>query len=93
MEWKAEAASQGRPLDLPMMPFLLRNIWMGALVLFSVLMFSTFFVTTVYQAIIMISLVGICWAIACWVPFAIIMEVRTLRIKSLLSIVDMVASL
>ena len=22
------------------------------------------------------SLVGICWAVACWVPFAIIMEVR-----------------
>lgn len=24
----------------------------------------------------MISLVGICWAVACWVPFAIIMEVK-----------------
>jgi hypothetical protein len=23
----------------------------------------------------MISLVGVCWAVACWVPFAIIMEV------------------
>ncbi|EIN10403.1 MFS general substrate transporter [Punctularia strigosozonata HHB-11173 SS5] len=75
MEWKAEAASQGRPLKLPMMPFLLRNIWMGALVLFTVLTFSTFFISTVYQAIAMISLVGICWAIACWVPFAIIMEI------------------
>lgn len=30
------------------------------------------------QAIVIVSLVGICWAVACWVPFAIIMEVRVL---------------
>jgi solute carrier family 45 protein 1/2/4 len=73
-EWRAEAARQGRPLRLPMMPFLLRNIWTGALLLFTVLTFSTFFITTVVQATVAISLVGICWAVACWVPFAIIME-------------------
>jgi len=28
----------------------------------------------VWQATVAIALVGICWAIACWVPFAIIME-------------------
>jgi len=44
------------------MPFLLRNIWTGALILFSILTFSTFFITTVVQATIFISLVGICWA-------------------------------
>ena len=27
------------------------------------------------QAVIVVSLVGVCWAVACWVPFAIIMEV------------------
>jgi solute carrier family 45 protein 1/2/4 len=47
--WKAEAARQGRPLRLPVMPFLLRNIWTGALVLFTLLTFSTFFITTVAQ--------------------------------------------
>ncbi|KAF8630339.1 hypothetical protein AX15_002989 [Amanita polypyramis BW_CC] len=73
-EWRVEAARQGRPLRLPVMPFLLRNIWTGALVLFSLLMFSTFFVTTVVQATALISLVGICWAVAMWVPFSIIME-------------------
>lgn len=26
------------------------------------------------QAIVCVALVGICWAVACWVPFAIIME-------------------
>jgi len=56
------------------MPFLLRNIWTGALLFFSLLMFSTFFVTTVFQATVLISFVGICWAVAMWVPFSIIME-------------------
>jgi solute carrier family 45, member 1/2/4 len=75
LEWKAEAARAGKPVDLPYMPFLLRNIWTGALLLFSCLMLSTFFVTTVNQAIVVVALVGICWAVACWVPFAMIMEV------------------
>jgi solute carrier family 45, member 1/2/4 len=45
--WRIEAASKGKPLKLPRMPFMLRNIWTGALLLFSFLMLSTFFVTTV----------------------------------------------
>jgi len=73
-KWKAEARRQGRPLKLLFMPFMLRNIWTGALLLFSLLMMSTFFVHTVNQSIAVLSLVGICWAVACWVPFAIIME-------------------
>ncbi|KAG6869304.1 hypothetical protein C0993_000057 [Termitomyces sp. T159_Od127] len=48
-EWRVEAARQGKPLRLPIMPFLLRNIWTGALFLFTVLTFSTFFITTVVQ--------------------------------------------
>ncbi|WVQ83527.1 hypothetical protein IAT38_005668 [Cryptococcus sp. DSM 104549] len=70
-QWKAEAAREGRPLKLPTMPFMLRNIWTAGLVLFGCLMTSTFFITKVWQATVMISLVGIAWAIACWV---IIME-------------------
>lgn len=73
-EWRADAARKGQPLKLPWMPFFLRNIWTAALVLFACITFSTFFITKVWQAVIAISLVGICWAIACWVPFAIIME-------------------
>ncbi|KAF8897661.1 major facilitator superfamily domain-containing protein [Infundibulicybe gibba] len=73
-QWRVEAARQGKPLRLPMMPFLLRNIWTGALLFFSFLTFSTFFISTVVQATIFISLVGICWAVAMWVPFTIIME-------------------
>jgi solute carrier family 45 protein 1/2/4 len=73
-QWQAEATRKGKPLRLPIMPFLLRNIWMGALLLFSLVTTSTFFITKVWQAIVAVSLIGICWAVACWAPFAIIME-------------------
>ena len=82
-QWRVEAAQKGKPLKLPVMPFLLRNIWTGALVLFSLLTFSTFFISTVvqvssfnidadsaftiYKATIFISFVGIFWAVAMWV--------------------------
>jgi len=72
--WQAEAVRKGKPLRLPIMPFLLRNIWMGAMLLFSLITTSTFFITKLWQAIVAVSLIGICWAVACWVPFAIIME-------------------
>lgn len=49
------------------MPFMLRNIWTAGLVLFGLVMMSTFFIRKVWQATIAIALVGICWAIACWV--------------------------
>lgn len=74
-EWRVEAARKGKPLKLPRMPFMLRNIWTAAMLLFTVLTFSTFFISTLLQAIVVVSLIGICWAVACWVPFAIIMEV------------------
>ena len=92
---------KGKPLRLPIMPFLLRNIWMGAMLLFSLITASTFFITQVWQvglhpppvckdwliplqAIAAVSLIGISWAVACWVPFAIIMEVGSL-IQSVIS--------
>lgn len=65
------------------MPFILRNVWTCALLFFFVLMMSTFVVTTVWQATVMISLVGICWAVAMWVPFAIMMEfLREIEIEN-----------
>ncbi|KAK0498608.1 hypothetical protein EDD18DRAFT_1158376 [Armillaria luteobubalina] len=73
-EWRTEAARKGRPLCLPVMPFLLRNIWTGAMLWFSLLTFSTFLITDVKQASIFVALVGISWAVAMWAPFAIIME-------------------
>ena len=73
-----EARERGRSIKLPKMPLLLRDIWTAALLLFTVITFSTFFISKVWQAIVAVSLIGICWAVACWVPFAIIMEVNCL---------------
>lgn len=74
--WRAEALREGKKLELPTMPFMLRNIWTAALVLFAVLMGLSVFVKTVVQATIIIAALGICWSVAMWIPFAIIMEVR-----------------
>lgn len=57
-EWRAEASRKGKPLRLPMQPFLLRNIWTGALLLFTVLTFSTFFVATVVQVCLLVGVVS-----------------------------------
>ncbi|KIK37654.1 hypothetical protein CY34DRAFT_92369 [Suillus luteus UH-Slu-Lm8-n1] len=71
--WRQEGIT-----NLPKMPWLLRDIWTAAMILFTLLTFSTFWISTVKQATVAISLIGICWAVACWVPFAIIMEVSRL---------------
>lgn len=73
-QWREEALASGKSVQLPRRPLLLRDIWTGAMVFFTVLMFSSFSISTVPGAIAMISLVGISWSVACWVPFAIIME-------------------
>lgn len=73
-QWREEALASGKSVRFPRRPILLRDIWMGAMVLFTILMLSSFWISTVPGAIAMISLVGICWSVACWVPFAIIME-------------------
>jgi solute carrier family 45, member 1/2/4 len=66
-QWKLEASREGKSLKLPTMPFMLRNIWSSAMVLFFFIMMSTIFIDKVWQATIAIALVGICWAVACWV--------------------------
>jgi len=73
-KWRAEAAKKGKKMRLPTLPLLYRTIWIGALMLFTVLTMATFFITSTIGAIIIVSLVGVSWAVACWVPFAIIME-------------------
>jgi len=47
--WKAEASRMGKPLRLPAMPFMLRNVWTLGLLLFGILMTCTIFVRTVWQ--------------------------------------------
>jgi solute carrier family 45 protein 1/2/4 len=87
-QWREEALASGKSVRLPRRPILLRDIWMGAMVLFTILMFSSFWISTVPGAITMISLVGICWSVACWVPFAIIMEAGILSVLLDISSID-----
>jgi len=45
-KWRAEAAKKGKKMRLPTLPLLYRTIWIGALVLFTILTMSTFFITS-----------------------------------------------
>ncbi|KAF8517822.1 MFS general substrate transporter [Gautieria morchelliformis] len=72
--WKAEARSKGKSFRLPRLPFCLRDIWSFGLALYGVISFCTFFIETVTQATVAVALIGICWAVAVWAPFAMIME-------------------
>jgi solute carrier family 45 protein 1/2/4 len=50
------------------------NIWAGSSWFFAALMFSTLFLTTVPASFVVIALVGICFAVSCWVPYALVCE-------------------
>ena len=45
-EWRAKAAKQGKKMKLPTLPVHYRTIWIGALLLFTLLTMMTFFVTS-----------------------------------------------
>lgn len=51
-----------------------RNIWTASHIFFAIVMAGTFLVKTTQQATAVIALLGLSWAITCWVPFAILME-------------------
>ncbi|KAF8529052.1 hypothetical protein BU17DRAFT_37242 [Hysterangium stoloniferum] len=72
--WKTEAVSHGKKLTLPRMPVALRDVWSFALILYGLICLATFFIDTLVEAIIAVALVGICWAVASWAPYAMIME-------------------
>ncbi|KIJ56704.1 hypothetical protein M422DRAFT_57368 [Sphaerobolus stellatus SS14] len=74
LAWKIESEARGQSLKLPRMPVALRDVWCFALVFFALISGWTFFINTVAEAIVAVALVGVCWAIVVWAPFAIIME-------------------
>lgn len=47
MKWKTDTGSRGESLKLPRMPFMLRDMWSFALVLYGVISLCTFFIDTV----------------------------------------------
>jgi len=57
-EWRADAAKKGKTMRLPTLPVLYRTIWIGALLLFTILTMSTFFVTSALGVSISMSW---CW--------------------------------
>ena len=50
----------------------IRRAWLASHLLFAVCMFSTAFITTAAAATAMTSIVGLCWAMTLWAPFALI---------------------
>lgn len=63
-------SSWSEKLQIP--GFTLRRAWLLSHVLFAILTFSTIFISTYQAATAVIALVGICWALTLWAPFALI---------------------
>lgn len=61
----------------PKNPFSLKNLWTMSLVMFSVAMGLTWFVDDLWAATAVIMLCGVPWAVAMWVPFAMIGEINS----------------
>lgn len=59
----------------PRNPFTLKNLWTMSLVWFAACMGMTWFVDGLWTATIVIALCGVPWAIALWVPFAMVGEI------------------
>ncbi|RIA89018.1 sugar transporter [Glomus cerebriforme] len=55
-------------------PFTIYNIYTVSHIIFFIIMMTTFFVRTEYHAIAVIASIGIPWAVAMWVPFALVGE-------------------
>ncbi|KAF9946180.1 hypothetical protein BGZ72_000559 [Mortierella alpina] len=61
----------------PKNPFSLKNLWTMSLVMFSAAMGLTWFVDDLWAATAVIMLCGVPWAVAMWVPFAMIGEINS----------------
>jgi solute carrier family 45 protein 1/2/4 len=59
----------------PRNPFTLKNIWTMSLVWFAVCMGATWFVDDLWAATAVVALCGVPWAVAMWVPFAMVGEI------------------
>ncbi|KAK3844844.1 MAG: sugar transporter [Linnemannia gamsii] len=59
----------------PLNPFTLKNMWTMSLVWFAVCMGATWFVDDLWAATAVIALCGVPWAVAMWVPFAMVGEI------------------
>ncbi|KAG0343954.1 hypothetical protein BG004_004869 [Podila humilis] len=63
----------------PQNPFTLKNLWTMSLVWFASCMGLTWFVDDIWAATVVIALCGVPWAVALWVPFAMVGEIISVR--------------
>ena len=62
-----------RLLSAAQIPWLtLRRAWLLSHILFALCMFCTFFISTTTGATVLVSIIGLCWALTLWAPFALI---------------------
>ena len=62
-----------RLLSAAQIPWLtLRRAWLLSHLLFAVCMFLTFFISTPTGATVLVGVIGLCWALTLWAPFALI---------------------
>ncbi|KAG0287200.1 hypothetical protein BGZ98_004770, partial [Dissophora globulifera] len=59
----------------PRNPFTLKNLWTISLVWFAICMGMTWFVDDLWAATGVIALCGVPWAVAMWIPFAMVGEI------------------
>ncbi|KAI8594668.1 sugar transporter [Dissophora ornata] len=59
----------------PRNPFTLKNLWTMSMVWFAVCMGMTWFVDDLWAATGVIALCGVPWAVAMWIPFAMVGEI------------------
>ncbi|KAF9199483.1 hypothetical protein BGZ49_010379 [Haplosporangium sp. Z 27] len=59
----------------PRNPFTLKNLWTMSLVWFATCMGMTWFVDDLWSATAVIALCGVSWAVAMWIPFAMVGEI------------------
>lgn len=58
--------------NLQIKGFTLRRAWLLSHIFFAICTFSTVFISTYQAGIVAIALVGVCWALTLWAPFALI---------------------
>ncbi|KAF9437452.1 hypothetical protein BGZ76_000658 [Entomortierella beljakovae] len=59
----------------PRNPFTLKNLWTMSLIWFAACMGMTWFVDSVWSATFVIAMCGVSWALAMWIPFAMVGEI------------------
>jgi solute carrier family 45 protein 1/2/4 len=70
-----------------------RNIWTASHIFFVIVISTTFAVHTAFQASAVVAMLGVAWAVTCWVPFGILMEfIRELEAGAILDADEVISA-